>query len=384
MIAKSGNLEHYPFFMQQVTDFFSGLFSTRLWPARWHCGQWSDFHGWLYILSDLSIWVAYFLIPIIILNYFTRKKTALKYNKVYLLFAAFILLCGTTHFLDAMMFWVPMYRLSALVRAATAVVSLATVYHLVKILPVAFQQKTSVELEIEIQKRKETELKLEQANADLQAFAYIASHDLQEPLRKVRVFASMLEKGTIATEPDNLELVHKISKASERMQTLIGNILTFSTVPEKIEPVPVDLRRCIDKAMDDLEIKIKDKNAVIDIGKMPVISGNETAICQLFMNLLGNALKFCERRPDIKISGEQQGSGVIIRVADNGIGMQNDDLSRIFLAFQRLAGTGKYEGSGIGLSICKKIMDAHQGEISVKSVPGEGTEFSLFFPEAKF
>ena len=366
--------------MQQVIDFFGGLFSTSLWPARWHCGQWSDFHGWLYILSDLSIWVAYFLIPIIILNYFTRKKTALKFNKVYILFAAFILLCGTTHFLDAMMFWVPMYRLSAVVRAVTGIVSLATVYHLVKILPFAFQQKTSLELEKEIQRRQEIESKLEQANADLQAFAYIASHDLQEPLRKVRVFSSMLEKSPIATESANAELVKKISKSSERMQTLISNILTFSTVPEKIESVPVNIRKCIDRAIDDLEIKIQEKQAIIDIGDMPIVDGSDPLLCQLFLNLIGNAVKFTEKRPQIKISAERTSTANIIRVSDNGIGMSSEDLPRLFKAFQRLAGGGQYEASGIGLAICKRIMDAHHGTITVNSALGIGTEYSLIFP----
>ena len=132
--------------MDEIKDFFSGLFDTSLWSARWQCGYWSDFHGWLYIVSELLIWIAYFLIPLIILNYFLKKKTSLRFNKAYIYFAAFILLCGSTHFLDALMFWVPMYRLNALVRIVTAMVSLATVYHLIKILPEAFQQKTNVEL----------------------------------------------------------------------------------------------------------------------------------------------------------------------------------------------------------------------------------------------
>src|SRR5450432_1534964 len=114
--------------MHQVIEFFRGLFDTDKWPPRWQCGSWTSFHGWLYILSDLTIWVAYFLIPIIILNYLGRKKNGIKFQKVYLLFAAFILLCGTTHLLYAMMFWIPMYRLNALVRFFTGVISMSTVY----------------------------------------------------------------------------------------------------------------------------------------------------------------------------------------------------------------------------------------------------------------
>src|SRR5437762_2260812 len=119
--------------MKEVFDFFQGLFATDKWPPRWKCGQWSDFHGWLYIVSDLMIWLAYFLIPVIILRYFSGRRNVIKFSKVYLLFATFILLCGTTHLVDAMMFWTPAYRFNALVRSATAIVSLFTVYHLVKI-----------------------------------------------------------------------------------------------------------------------------------------------------------------------------------------------------------------------------------------------------------
>src|SRR5690349_22389812 len=121
--------------MDEVKEFFSRLFSTTEWPPRWKCGYWSDFHGWLYIISDLMIWTAYFLIPVIIVSYLIKKKTAVKFNKAYVYFAAFILLCGSTHFMDAAMFWIPMYRINALLRAATAVISLFTVYYLVKILP---------------------------------------------------------------------------------------------------------------------------------------------------------------------------------------------------------------------------------------------------------
>ncbi|HEX8357349.1 MAG TPA: two-component sensor histidine kinase, partial [Segetibacter sp.] len=99
--------------MKQIIEFFKGFFDTNKWPARWNCGYWSDFHGWLYIVSDLMVWLAYFLIPVIILKYFLKKRSGIKFHGIYILFAAFILLCGSTHFLDAVMFWLPMYRFNA-------------------------------------------------------------------------------------------------------------------------------------------------------------------------------------------------------------------------------------------------------------------------------
>ncbi|HVX50786.1 MAG TPA: PAS domain S-box protein [Chitinophagaceae bacterium] len=152
--------------MREVIDFFSKLFDTADWPPRWHCGKWSDFHGWLYIISDLLIWAAYFAIPVIIIRFITYKKHQ-HFLKLYFLFAAFILACGATHFLDAVTFWFPVYRLSALMRAVTAVVSWLTVFSLVKVLPAAFSLKTPRELENEVEMRKKAEAELQQKNTQL-------------------------------------------------------------------------------------------------------------------------------------------------------------------------------------------------------------------------
>ncbi len=152
--------------MTEIIDFFRHLFDTSDWPARWHCGTWTEFHGWLYIISDLLIWGAYFAIPAIILKYLSKKRDQ-RFLKLYFLFAGFIVSCGTTHFLDAVAFWEPAYRLNALVRAITAVVSWATIYHLIKILPHAFALKTPGELEKEIVLRKQAEEELSKRNREL-------------------------------------------------------------------------------------------------------------------------------------------------------------------------------------------------------------------------
>src|SRR5882672_10266252 len=135
--------------MKDIKEFFSNLFEKDLWPARWHCGYWSEFHGWLYIFSDLMIWAAYFAIPLIILKY-VSKRSGIRFHSAYFWFAAFILACGFTHLLDAIMFWVPVYRFNALTRFITAIISWLTVYNLIKMLPVAFSLKTSEQLEEEV------------------------------------------------------------------------------------------------------------------------------------------------------------------------------------------------------------------------------------------
>ncbi len=150
-----------------MKEFFSNIFERDLWPARWNCGYWSDFHGWLYIISDISIWAAYFTIPIIILKYVLQKKHTIRFERAYLWFAAFILACGFTHLLDAGIFWIPMYRLSALLRCVTAVISWLTVYHLIKMLPKAFSLKTAEQLENEVERNKVLVSELEKSNSEL-------------------------------------------------------------------------------------------------------------------------------------------------------------------------------------------------------------------------
>jgi hypothetical protein len=135
------------------------LFDTSDWPARWHCGSWTDFHGWLYILSDLCIWAAYFAIPFLLIELIVKRKN-LPFHKIFALFVTFILLCGLTHFIDAVIFWWPAYRLSALLRFATAVISIFTVFALKKIIPMILSLRSVTELETEIVKRKAVEEKL--------------------------------------------------------------------------------------------------------------------------------------------------------------------------------------------------------------------------------
>jgi two-component system, chemotaxis family, sensor kinase Cph1 len=369
--------------MNSIIDFFRGLFDTSLWPARWHCGYWSDFHGWLYISSDLMIWLAYFMIPIIIFNYVSRRKQVIKFSGIYLLFAAFILLCGTTHFLDASMFWVPMYRLNGLVRFFTAVISLMTVYYLIKILPEAFKQKTSIELEGEINRREFAELKLAEANKSLLAFATIASHDLQEPLRKIKTFSSLLyEANAEKFSPESVEFANKIIQSTERMQALINDVLSLSTISEEIEFKTVQISDVVSNVKEDLEIKILEKQADIQCAEIPLVKGNKSYLTQLFLNLISNGIKFNHKKPVIMITGELVGSRVVIKVSDNGIGIGESDLDKIFEAFSRLNAKAEFDGSGIGLAICKKIVTIHNGKIRAISKPGEGTTFIFDLPLA--
>jgi len=362
--------------MNQVIDFFSRLFDPTPWPPRWKFGQWSNFHGWLYITSDLVIWMAYFLIPAFIFNYLRKKRTGLPYSNIYFLFGSFILLCGTTHLLDALMFWMPVYRLNALILFITAIVSVATVCYIVKLLPDFFKQKTYNELVNEIERRQDAERKLAIANADLEKFAYVASHDLQEPLRKIIVFSEMLEqRNKELFDNRSNELLQKIIRSSNRMQRLITDVLSLSKLTQDVSLQNVDIKKVISLALEDLEVKIQDKEALIEIDELPIVKGNEAYLQQLFYNLIGNAIKFSTGQPVITITGRQAEGNAYISVTDNGIGIDKEYFEKIFLPFQRLNSSAEFEGSGIGLSLCKKIVSIHGGDIMVESEIGKGTTF---------
>ncbi len=369
--------------MSQVVDFFRNLFSTSDWPPRWQCGTWTPFQGWLYIVSDLMVWLAYFLMPLIILNYLSKKKAGVKFHKIYFLFAAFILLCGSTHFLDVVMFWVPMYRLNALVRFATGVVSLLTVYQMVNILPEVFKQRTNLELENEIARRQLAEEQLAEANKGLEAFVYIASHDLKEPLRKVKTFTTLLQQENAGVfDTKSKGYVDKIISASGRMQLLINDVLTLSSLNDATELSVVNINDTINKALEDLEVLIEEKGAIIKVDAPQMVIGNEMYLSQLFLNLVSNAIKFSDKQPTITITGEVKEGTAFIYVADNGIGIEKKDFKRIFQAFERVNSKSQFEGSGIGLAICKRIIDIHKGSIQVASQPGIGTTFTIQLPAA--
>lgn len=210
--------------MQQVTDFFKKLFDTADFPARWYCGTWTDFHGWLYIISDLLIWGAYFAIPAIIVRFVITKKKEISFNSLYFLFASFILACGATHFVDAIIFWNPVYRFSALIRFITAIISWTTVFSLIKVLPQAFSLRSPKELEqeIDLRIRIEDELKMKHmqlAEAERMAHICYGQWNLQNDtivLSDEGYNIYGLEKGQIFSFDSFIALIHPDDRRTVR------------------------------------------------------------------------------------------------------------------------------------------------------------------------
>ena len=199
--------------MDQFFEFFQKLTDVSDWPPRWHCGKWSEFHGWLYIISDLLIWSAYFAIPVVIIKYVSRKKNP-RFVRLYFLFPAFILSCGAVHFLDAITFWIPVYRISALARLITGIFSWITVFYLIKELPQAFQLKTPEEFEKEIEQRKAAEEKVTQLNASLEHKVAIRTTELFQyryALDESCIVVITDQKGVIKHLNDNFSRISKYS-----------------------------------------------------------------------------------------------------------------------------------------------------------------------------
>lgn len=239
---------------------------------------------------------------------------------------------------------------------------------------------------------------LQRSNAELAQFAYIASHDLQEPVRKVSTFAQLLETNLQKTDERSLHYVSKIKDSASRMLVLIRDVLAYSQLSKKAERIkPIQLGYVIEEIKNDLDLLIEQKTAEIICNDLPVIEGIPLQILQLFANLITNALKFSRNdiRPVITISctvlEKQQyaqyqlpftkGTYYDLEVRDNGIGFNQEHAEQIFNIFQRLHGKKEYEGTGIGLAMCKKIVQNHHGHIYATSSRDGGAVFHVILPE---
>ncbi len=235
---------------------------------------------------------------------------------------------------------------------------------------------------------KQTE-ELNRSNRELEQFASVASHDLQEPLRKIQMFGTRLEQKCAANlSEDGKVSLEKMLDAARRMDTLIQDLLSLSRITSKSRPFSsVRLNGVIAGVLSDLEARIASNHAQIEVGELPAVQADALQMRQLFQNLIGNGLKF--QRPDvppiIKVSAtvDAQQNQCTVEITDNGIGFEEQHANLIFEPFQRLHGRSTYEGTGIGLSICRKIAERHGGNIHAESQPGQGTTFFVTLPLAQ-
>ena len=239
---------------------------------------------------------------------------------------------------------------------------------------------------------------LENSNAELQNFASVASHDLQEPLRKIQAFSDRLRvKCGKMLNAQGLDYLDRMQNAAQRMQVLIQDLLKLSRITSRALPFEqCNLREIVRSVLSDLEITIEQKRAKVEVGELPIIEADPVQMRQLFQNLISNALKFQKpgERAEVAIEGliyevRERTAGEVaipgqrickIVVRDNGIGFDPKFADQIFVVFQRLHSRSEYEGTGIGLAVCRKITDRHGGSIVAKSAEGQGAAFIVTLP----
>ncbi|MEM9265524.1 MAG: ATP-binding protein [Cyanobacteria bacterium P01_F01_bin.13] len=243
----------------------------------------------------------------------------------------------------------------------------------------------AIERQLNLDKLQHLNAELTRSNQELEQFAYVVSHDLQQPLQSIFGFAKLLAY----TYRDQLDApvnqyIHQIINASQHMAQLIQDLLTYATVGQSEQLCdPIDCNQVMEKVLAELQQSIHESHADIIIDGLPIICANETQLSQLFQNLLSNALKYqsAEQPPQVQVSAEHQKNEWLFKVHDNGIGIQPEYFDQIFQIFRRLHTKDEYPGTGIGLATCKKIVESHGGRIWVDSKPTLGTTFFFTLPE---
>ena len=379
----------------QAADFFSNIFSTEFWPARWHCGSWSNFHGWLYILSDLMIWGAYFAIPLLLFKLIT-KRSDIPFPKIFWLFISFILLCGLTHLMDAVIFWWPAYRLSAVIRFVTGVVSIFTVYALYKILPMVYNLRTAQQLEAEIEQRKNAEeearfqmLEHEKTKELLRVkdeFINLASHELKTPLTVIQGYLHIIQMRALETDSSSREYIVKATNQTAKLATLINNLFNVSKMQmglDKLDVSRVNLTDVIYECRDNFKDNFE-REMVLNIDGDYYINADREKIFKVLHNLVENAFKYSAPDEKVILAVKKENDRIRISIQDFGLGIEEDKVKHVFDRYYRVEHTSQnYAGMGLGLYICAQIVNQHGGSIGVESKIGKGSTFWFELPLAK-
>jgi chemotaxis family two-component system sensor kinase Cph1 len=363
------------------------LFDTSDFPARWNCGHWSSAHGWFHILSDIAIAAAYSMIPLALATYWWFKRSELAFPRLFWLFAAFIFSCGATHLVDAIIFYAPVYRFSALMKFVTAVVSWATVLALFRIAPKAFElpglRRVNVQLHDQLARTKQAEEALGRSNAELEAFTGIVTHDLRNPLNNALFMAEMAREAVACGDSERGASHLKIALDSmKQMESLIGELHACSKVFGRVEEMEtLALESVVEVATRNLTPLIESSEAKLKVGPLPEVRGNRTMLVQLFINLFENSIKYRGQEPlVIGIEAvEEEAEGTVIRVTDTGPGIPREQIDQVFESGIRGDNIGSIPGSGLGLAFCRRIMEAHGGTISASNPPEGGVAIELRF-----
>lgn len=364
------------------------LFDTSDFPARWHCGNWTTLHGTTHIVADAAIAGAYAMIPLALVSYWWVKRREVAFPRLFWLFAAFILSCGSTHLVEAILFYQPVYRFSALLKVVTATVSWVTVLALLRIAPRAMQlpglSRANEELHEQLAATRAAEEALARSNEALASFTGLVSHDLRNPLHNATLAGEIAREALERGDRERAALYLKRADDSLRQMTaLVAELHKEAMLNPASQPMePLSLNSVVESAKIHMAPLILESGAKIRCEDLPEVRGQRTMLVQLFINLFENAIKYRSGEvPVITVSGARGDDGhVVVRVVDNGLGIPELERERIFQPGHRGEGTSHLPGSGLGLAFCRRILAAHGGDISVTDVPGVGSAFELVFP----
>jgi two-component system, chemotaxis family, sensor kinase Cph1 len=384
--------------MEDVSEFFRHLFSPSSWPARWHCGNWSSFHGWLYIISSLLIAAAYFSIPFLLFVLIRKTKNKLPFQGIFWLFILFILACGLTHVMDATMFWFPIYRVSAIVLLITAIISWAAVIALYRVLPKALSLKSPAELERIIADRtvqltdantelqfKNTELKKAKHETEIllrqkDEFMNIASHELKTPVTALKIYAHLLGEEAEKISPENKTMHQKMNSQIDKMTILINEMLDSSRLQDgrlQFTKSRFKLNELVEKVVSALQKTTSEHNIIIETNEQLEIFADKERIKQVFEHVILNAIKYSPENGKILINVKKEGDHVLCSVQDFGHGIPKDEQERIFDRFYKVLDNNMntFPGMGLGLFLAKYMVEGHGGKIWVESDLGKGSTF---------
>lgn len=365
------------------------LWDTSGFPARWLCGEgWGSepYLGWFHITADLVTWGAYIAIPFV-LGYFVIRRKDLALPGVFWLFCGFIFSCGFVHLLEAVTFWLPVYRLSAILKIITALVSVATVLGLIRVLPKALSLPGLAAVNERLS-QSQAELKvyadqLERSNNDLQQFAYVASHDLRAPLRGISQLASWVaeDEGDNLSEPGQ-EHLRLLRNRVHRMEGLLKDLLTFSSIGSgDAEPDEVHVGELLAEIAD--LYGAPDGYSIAWPDDLPTMRAYVAPLRMVFMNLIGNAIKHRgDAGREVRIEAQDLGDRWEFAFVDDGPGIALGYQERVFGMFQTLRRRDEVEGSGMGLAIVKRTLEEFGGTVSLESDGSSGTTFRITWPKS--
>jgi signal transduction histidine kinase/ActR/RegA family two-component response regulator len=394
--------------LKAMFEFFQNLFNTADFPPRWRCGEWTPGHGWLHILSDAAIWSAYYAIPFV-LAYVAYRRRDVPFRLLFWLFGAFILACGTTHLLEALVFWWPAYRFLGLVKLATAIASWATVIALIPLIPKTLQLRTpnqleeevikrtselaaaNASLEREIAERKRAEDEIRKLNGELcdadqrkDEFLAMLAHELRNPLAPIRSGLELL-----AMRGEKSELVPLMQDQVSHLVRLVDDLLHVSRLLGR----KVELRRelvRVDKVVEQAiaiarpSIDAHQHVLAVSLPTEPIwLDADPVRLVEVVANLLHNAAKYTPSGGEVNLVVERQADEAVVRVIDTGVGIEPDLLPLVFDLF--VQGQRPIDrslgGLGIGLTVVRNLVEMHGGTVEARSGgPGQGAEFIVHLP----